>query len=235
MVLSRRLVEIYEAGRPDLVTVILNSKGFADLIERGEFMRRISDQDNRVITYVRNAKARAKSAADHLAKLEDRQQKITEQVLAARNEVAGVKYRLAGARAEKAGTLRVVRGHRQSAQEDLKALQKEQARIEGTLNNGSNGGPVQGNGHFIWPVNGPDHLAVLRAPGLGGLPSGIDIGVGTGTPIHAAGVGHRRPRRARGRLRQLHVHRPRRRRCPPATATSRRSTSPSASTSARAR
>src|SRR3954454_16796843 len=68
-VLSRRLVEIYEAGRPDIVTVILNSKGFADLLERGEFMRRISDQDNRVITFVRDAKARAKSAADHLAKL----------------------------------------------------------------------------------------------------------------------------------------------------------------------
>ena len=164
VVLSRRLVEIYEAGRPDLVTVILNSKGFADLLERGEFMRRISDQDNRVITYVRDAKARAKSAADHLAKLEDRQQKITEQVLAARNEVAGVKYRLAGARAEKAGTLRVVRGHRQSAQEDLKALQKEQARIEGTLNNGSNGGPVQGNGHFIWPVVTVKSLRQSRLP-----------------------------------------------------------------------
>jgi murein DD-endopeptidase MepM/ murein hydrolase activator NlpD len=189
VVLSRRLVEIYQAGRPDFVTVVLNSKGFADLIERGEFMRRISDQDNRVITYVRDAKARAKSAADHLAKLEDRQQKITEQVLAARNEVAGVKYRLAGARAQKAGTLRVVRGHRQSAQEDLKALQKEQARIEGTLNNGSNGGPVQGNGHFIWPVNGPITSPFCERRAWEACHPGIDIGVGTGTPIHAAGSG----------------------------------------------
>jgi murein DD-endopeptidase MepM/ murein hydrolase activator NlpD len=189
VVLSRRLVEIYEAGRPDLVTVILNSKGFADLLERGEFMRRISDQDNRVIHAVRDAKVRAKSAADHLAKLEDRQQKITEQVLAARNEVAGVKYRLAGARAQKAGTLRVVRGHRQSAQEDLKALQKEQARIEGTLNNGSNGGPVQGNGHFIWPVNGPITSPFCERRAWEACHPGIDIGVGTGTPIHAAGSG----------------------------------------------
>ena len=117
VVLSRRLVEIYQAGRPELITVVLNSKGFADLIERGEFMRRINDQDTQVITAVRVAKARTKSATDRLAKLEDRQQKITEQVLAARNEVAGIKYRLAGARAQKAGTLRVVRGQRQSAQE----------------------------------------------------------------------------------------------------------------------
>jgi murein DD-endopeptidase MepM/ murein hydrolase activator NlpD len=189
VVLSRRLVEIYQAGRPELITVILNSKGFADLIERGEFMRRINDQDTQVITAVRVAKARTKSATDRLAKLEDRQQKITEQVLAARNEVAGVKYRLAGARAQKAGTLRVVRGHRQSAQEDLKALQKEQARIEGTLNNGSNGGPVQGNGHFIWPVNGPITSPFCERRAWEACHPGIDIGVGTGTPIHAAGSG----------------------------------------------
>src|SRR4051812_32421916 len=71
VVLSRRLVEIYQAGRPDLVTVILNSKGFADLLERSEFMRRINDQDAQVIRAVRDAKARAKKATDRLAKLED--------------------------------------------------------------------------------------------------------------------------------------------------------------------
>jgi peptidoglycan DL-endopeptidase CwlO len=189
VVLARRLLEIYQAGRPDLVTVILNSKGFADLLERGEFMRRISDQDTRVINAVRYAKARAKNATDRLAKLENRQQRITEQVLAARNEVAGIKYRLAGARAEKAGVLHTVRGRRQSAQEDLKSLQKEQARIEGTLNNGSNGGPVQGNGRFIWPVNGPITSLFCERRAWEACHPGIDIGVGTGTPIHAAGTG----------------------------------------------
>ena len=77
VVLSRRLVEIYQAGRPDFVTVVLNSKGFADLLERGEFMRRISAQDNQVITAVRLAKVRTKKATDRLAKLEDRQQRVT--------------------------------------------------------------------------------------------------------------------------------------------------------------
>jgi peptidoglycan DL-endopeptidase CwlO len=83
----------------------------------------------------------------------------------------------------------VVRGHRQSAQEDLKALQKEQARIEGTLSNGSNGGPVQGNGHFIWPVNGPITSPFCERRSWESCHPGIDIGVGTGTPIHAAGSG----------------------------------------------
>jgi hypothetical protein len=87
---ARHCVEIYEAGRPDLVTVILNSKGFADLLERGEFMRRISDQDTGDHLAVSVAKARAKSAADHLAKLEDRSAADHRAgASAARNEVAG--------------------------------------------------------------------------------------------------------------------------------------------------
>ncbi len=189
VVLSRRLREIYQAGRPDLVTVILNSKGFADLLERGEFMRRINDQDAQIITAVRVAKARTKTQTDRLAKLEARQQKVTEQVLSARNEVASVKFRLANARAAKARVLSGVRDQRQSAQEDLKALQKEQAKIEGTLNNGSNGGPVQGNGRFIWPVNGPITSPFCERRAWEACHPGIDIGVGSGTPIHAAGSG----------------------------------------------
>src|ERR671937_357652 len=59
VVLARRLVAIYKADNPDIVTVILNAQGFADLIERGEFMRRVSDQDQHIITLVRTAKADA--------------------------------------------------------------------------------------------------------------------------------------------------------------------------------
>ncbi|MEA2138671.1 MAG: hypothetical protein QOG56_1821, partial [Solirubrobacteraceae bacterium] len=40
--LRTRLIEIYKAGKPDLITVVLNSDGFADLIERSEFIARIS-------------------------------------------------------------------------------------------------------------------------------------------------------------------------------------------------
>ena len=55
--LRLRLVEIYKAEPPDVVTVILNSDGFTDLLERTEFIRRISDQDRKIVTLVRAAKA----------------------------------------------------------------------------------------------------------------------------------------------------------------------------------
>src|ERR1700720_3409991 len=54
--LRARFVEVYQADKPDVVTVILNSKGFADLLERGDFMQRVSDQDQKIVTLVRNAK-----------------------------------------------------------------------------------------------------------------------------------------------------------------------------------
>src|SRR5918994_4387989 len=42
--LSKRLVELYKAHEPDLVPVVLESHGLADLLERTEFMQRVSTQ-----------------------------------------------------------------------------------------------------------------------------------------------------------------------------------------------
>ena len=67
--LATRLVELYKADKPDLVTVVLGSTGFADLLERGEFIRRISDQDRQIVTLVRR---RARTPRDRGAPREAR-------------------------------------------------------------------------------------------------------------------------------------------------------------------
>jgi hypothetical protein len=67
--LAARLVELYQADKPDLVTVILNAKGFADLLERQDFLERINEQDQQVVTLVKDAKADATSTARRLAVL----------------------------------------------------------------------------------------------------------------------------------------------------------------------
>jgi murein DD-endopeptidase MepM/ murein hydrolase activator NlpD len=186
IVLGRRLVEIYQAGHPDLVTVVLNSKGFADLLERSEFMRRINDQDAQVITAVREAKTRAAAIAKRLATLEGRQQRVTTTVLERRNAVARARLDVAGARAEKAAALRDVRGQRHETEKELAAMEREQARIRGQLQ-GSAGPIKRGSGRFIWPMNG-----TFTSPfGMrwGRLHAGIDIAAPIGTPIRAADTG----------------------------------------------
>ncbi len=151
--LAVRLVEIYKADKPDALSVILNSDGLADLLERGEFIQRIAEQDRRIVTLVRDAKADSEETAARLDRLERRQQRVTAIVLARRNEIHAVKMELIGTRAGKANVLERVRHEREHLEEDLAEMERQQARIQGQLANSP--GPIrQGSGALIWPVNG---------------------------------------------------------------------------------
>jgi murein DD-endopeptidase MepM/ murein hydrolase activator NlpD len=198
-ILSRRLAELYEADKPDLITVVLNSNGFADLLERGEFLGRIQDQDNTVIKLVRGAKADATSTAARLDKLEARQQQLTTIVLKRRDQVAAVKDQLIGTRvgyaqtrAGKANALSKVRTERKSLETHLDELQKESDKVEAELQGGAGlpAGPIHGgSGRFIWPVNGPITAPFCERRAWEACHPGMDIGVPTGTPIRAADGG----------------------------------------------
>jgi peptidoglycan DL-endopeptidase CwlO len=198
--LAKRLVELYQADAPDLVTVILSSKGFADLLERGEFMKRVSDQDQRIVRLVRDAKADATSAAQRLDVLERRQQKITQVVKQRRDEIAQAKQGLIdtkvgldGTRADKANALQHVRFERRQLEGNLSGLKQEQAKIQATLQQAATGipaGPIKhGNGSLIWPVNGPITSPFCERRAWESCHPGIDIGVPSGTPIRAAAAG----------------------------------------------
>jgi peptidoglycan DL-endopeptidase CwlO len=198
--LAKRLVELYQTDAPDLVTVILSSKGFADLLERGEFMKRVSDQDQRIVKLVRDAKADATSAAQRLDVLERRQQKVTQIVKQRRDEIAQAKQGLIdtkvgldGTRADKANALQHVRYERKQLEGNLSGLKQEQAKIQATLQQAATGvpaGPIkQGNGTLIWPVNGPITSPFCERRAWESCHPGIDIGVPSGTPIRAAAAG----------------------------------------------
>jgi len=190
--LADRLVEIYKADKPDVLSVVLNSDGFADLLERGEFIQRIAEADRKIVLIVRDAKAESVATEDKLDELERRQQKVTALVLRRRNEVAQIRMQLVGTRVglentrdSKQGALNQVRAHRHELEEDLEAMEAEQARIQARLAGVPNPGPIkQGSGGLIWPVNG----AFTSPFGMrwGRLHAGIDIAAPTGTPIRAA-------------------------------------------------
>src|SRR3954451_8267832 len=119
--LRPRLVEIYKSGKPDFITVILNSDGFADLLERGEFIKRISDQDRKIVTIVRDAKTDSVRSEKRLDRLETRQQTVTAIVQRRRDQVAEVRMALVGTRvgysrtkAGKSAALGKVRADRKS-------------------------------------------------------------------------------------------------------------------------
>ena len=198
--LAQRLVELYQADKPDIVTVILSSNGFAQLLERGEFMKRVSDQDQQIIKLVRDAKADATATAKRLDTLEGRQAQITKIVQARRDQIASAKQGLIntrvglnGTRADKAHALAGVRTERQQLEGNLSGLKAEQAKIQATLQQAQGAlaaGPIQhGNGSLIWPVNGPITSQFCERRAWEACHPGIDIGVPSGTPIRAAAAG----------------------------------------------
>ena len=55
-VLSSNLANAYESGRPDIVSVVLTSRGFSELLERVDFLKRISAHNGNILAQTRDAK-----------------------------------------------------------------------------------------------------------------------------------------------------------------------------------
>jgi murein DD-endopeptidase MepM/ murein hydrolase activator NlpD len=194
--LAARLVEIYKSDTPDALTVVLEADGFGDLLERAEFMERISDQDRKITDRVRGLRDQAQNQAVALAKLEEREQLAAERILRERDQIASAQNQLvssrdqlASARADKRGALASVRTEKHDALEDLASLEAEQARVAAALQGAPAPGPIkQGSGQLIWPANGPV-TGVFGEVRPGHLHSGIDIAIPEGTPLRAADSG----------------------------------------------
>jgi murein DD-endopeptidase MepM/ murein hydrolase activator NlpD len=198
VLLANRLVEIYKSDTPDVVTVVLEADGFRDLLERAEFMQRVSQEDARIIARVTKTKQETAASEARLEKLERRAQEVARAIEGQVQEVVAVKGNLVdrrnsfqSVRADKAALLASTRSSRQELEEHVDALEREQSAILAKLQGSSSpaAGPVQqGSGGLIWPVSGPI-TGVFGEQRPGHLHAGIDIAAGTGTPIRAAASG----------------------------------------------
>src|SRR5688572_948770 len=203
-VLSTRLVEIYKDDEPDVLTVILESDGFADMLDRTAFLDRISEQDRAIVTRVRVLKRETTKLANQLEELEEVKQDAADAILAQKNEVAEARAAvverqnaLASVRGKRRTVLASVRTDRHMLEEDLDDLQREQAAVQARVQaaqgsagggGGGGGGPIRrGSGGLIWPVNGPVSSGFGQR--WGRLHAGVDIPVPVGTPVRAAQSG----------------------------------------------
>ena len=208
--LTNQLVSTYEGSTPDIVTVVLDSTGFQDLLERISFQTRIRKQNVLVITTVRGARRAVAAQATKLGHLELRQQILTDQVLAQRNhlyqaKVSLVRRQIAATRVRdaKAGKLAGARGHLSSLQGELSRLQAIQAAqaaaaaraaarasaAADTPSPGSAGSggsaapppPAASSGGFVFPL--PKSAVV--GPGSWSLDDGVDMSAPGDTPEYA--------------------------------------------------
>jgi septal ring factor EnvC (AmiA/AmiB activator) len=77
MLLGRQLVSNYEQNKPNLVSVVLESNGFKDLLDRLTYLRDAQQQQQTIISITRQAKAQADAAAKRLAALEATDKEMT--------------------------------------------------------------------------------------------------------------------------------------------------------------
>ncbi len=134
-VLSQLLVAGYETSQPDLVSVVLDSSSFSDLLERLSFARRVRTHDQQIVAAVIVARDRVTTQAVRLAGLEGRQQDVTARVLAERDQLDTAKLTLlnqqtsvARARDKNIGQLTAARGRVASLRRQLARLHAEQAQ-----------------------------------------------------------------------------------------------------------
>jgi murein DD-endopeptidase MepM/ murein hydrolase activator NlpD len=192
-VLRQRLVGIYRSGSPDLVTVMLESDGFDDLVSRYEYLRRIEEQDSSIVSRVRTLRNGTRLTVERVTHDRNEIEAKKAELERTRVQLEEREAELAAVRDQKAAALETVNDHIHKLEGDVSDLQDQierqiQAASETSGVAPLQAGPVQGaSGGWIWPVNG-----TLTSPfgyRWGRMHEGIDISVPEGTPIRAAKPG----------------------------------------------
>jgi peptidoglycan hydrolase CwlO-like protein len=150
--LATMLRQRYTADQPDVVSVVLDAKGFADVLERIEFLRRVQRSDTLIVEAVRRGRDDARHDERILAALEPRQREQTAAVRSQRDGLARMtaalqarRASLAQARAARLAALRNTATSRRSAQRELDRLLAAQARAAASR---GPGGPWA----IPWPI-----------------------------------------------------------------------------------
>ncbi len=164
-VLVAQVIASYESPPPDIVTVVLEAHGFADLIERLDDLRAISRENAGATVHVAEEQKAVTAEASKLATLEASHARETSAVLVQRDEVAQLHLALVSrqvsyirARDQKSAELAPLESHRHSLEHELSTLAVSELAAEGVTN--AYTGPV---GNFTSTPQG--EYGFFQAPG----------------------------------------------------------------------
>lgn len=136
-VLVAQLVAAYESPPPSIVTVILEAHGFADMLERLDDLKAISQQNAQATAKVASDRQAVDTETKHLAGLFATHQRETTAVLVQRDEVARLHIALVDhqleyihARDQKSTELHELRAHRSSLEKELSSIQISEYRSQ---------------------------------------------------------------------------------------------------------
>jgi peptidoglycan hydrolase CwlO-like protein len=168
-VLAANLVAAYENGQPNLMSVVLESHGFSNLLEQVSFLHRIGVQDAQIVSSTRAARNAVARQAGLLATLEQRDRILANQVITQRNQVAALQAALLreqiselGARSSDSAKLHDLNAHLSALEAKAAA---EAARAARTGNADVGGIAVDTGGMVQAPPGAPAAVAQIIAAG----------------------------------------------------------------------
>lgn len=158
-VLADQLVAIYEAPRADLMTVALDSHGFADLLDRFSQLNRIAKRNAEVTVRVRAEHRQVAAETTRLARLEQRQASQTAAIETQHDAIARVKLEVVEQQLQFVRTRDRASGKLAALRRDRKGLERQLSKIQAAQVQALSGGtaPGDGSGSGFFPAPGTNY------------------------------------------------------------------------------
>jgi murein DD-endopeptidase MepM/ murein hydrolase activator NlpD len=201
--LEQRVIEIYQRGDLETITLVLASSSVSELIDGIDYANEINRQDTRIARQFATAKRQWSDARARTDRTHEEVAEVTAVVEERTNEQRAVRDRLVRsqdalreARTVKSRALAGIQTDEQDYLDEVAALERSSAELATQIRSaqGSSASaattsvdPAPSGRGFIWPVTGP--LTSGFGWRWGRMHEGIDIAVPTGTPVAAAASG----------------------------------------------
>ncbi len=128
--LATQLVASYEGDRPDLVNVVLNAHGFADLLDGLEFLKRVGRQDAQILQTARTTHAQVGREARSLAALDARERTLVAEIAGQQTQAQAIATALVDEQTRQLRARAHTAAQLSGVQAALSALRAKRARIE---------------------------------------------------------------------------------------------------------
>ena len=164
--LRANLQAAYRNGEPDIVSVVITARGFTDLLEKTEFLKRIAKRNATIMDVARTSRAQVTRQTKRLATMQKREAAIAVKLQRKRDDAAAVETALLREREKHLARSNFRRAELREVQNALAALRERLARsVQNNIATNA-GGQAQA------PAGAPPQVSLVMAAGnaIAGLP-----------------------------------------------------------------